>query len=247
MTYQKINYSNQIYEHTVILIDEFTMLSQQSYDTLILRFPKLEQVFLFGDDHQLLNICGSTIDLSSFQINELTINYRTTDPIFQANLVQLRNDKKYDFITARTDIESAIRSNSIILSATNAEIARINKIGLELNPNPFNGKWKIDTPIMFVKDIKKFDIVNNDIGRIVKLDDKIHIDTNGTIVQIDLDSEGIQAAYSYTYHRIQGQTISSNIVLNTCDMRKFDNDTRKRMIYVGITRAQELKQLSILK
>ena len=256
-THQKITASRKLnYDWVrIILLDEYTMVSQADFNRLKLRFINLQKIYLFGDSYQLRNITGRALDISDGTLIELTENYRVLDPVFQAQLLKFRIDHKYEFITNRLSIEEAIKSKSLILSATNEQITRINKIGLEMNPNPTIHGYANDCPIIFNKDIKRFDILRNDEGIIEAIDDgQLHIRVNGEIEIFEIEDakaivdgvRSIELSYSMTYHKCQGKTITSNVVINTKDMHKFKPDIRKRMIYVGVTRVRAVNQLAIL-
>lgn len=247
-TYQKILASNKLNldQFDTILIDEYTMMTRNEFNQLKIKFLNLKTVYLFGDPFQLPNIKEELIDTSKFKIIELKENHRVKDPKFRKNLDRLRVCGDYSFIKQKCSVKDAILNNKMILSATHSEIARINQIGLDLNPNPLIGIYKVDCPIVFKKDIKKNGIFNNDSGIIIKIEnDTLYILVNGTIETFNNDVD-IQIAYSSTYHVSQGRTITDDIVLNLNDMDKFKATIKQKMIYVGITRAQNQNQLYIL-
>lgn len=260
MTYQKILANQRINYDWVqtILIDEYTMITPTEYQALILKFPYLTHTYIFGDPAQLPNIHEQLIDLTAFKMIELKTNYRSPCPIFQKQLLKIRTNPSIEFINQKTTIENAIKDGSIILSATHSEIKRINEIGLELNPNDLIDGYKIGAPVVFKKDMIKFDIINNDEGVITDIKDRfLHILVNDKIIEIDIDRASliadknhnirfVEVAYSSTYHQCQGRTITSNVVLNTKNMLKFKRSIRLKMIYVGITRVPDFSQLSIL-
>jgi hypothetical protein len=234
--------------YETIIIDEFAMITQELFD----RIEDLanKTIILVGDFGQLKCVSGSPINISNFELITLKKNYRQKDQNFQNLLRKTRDTGDISWITQSISPLKAVMNKFIILSATHAEIDKINKIGDDLNPNPLQGGYKINTPIRFYQTRKDYNA--GDMGTITNIDEKnkevtINIDDDNKCVKIPCNSFTntktliIKKAYSITYHAVQGKTITQNIAINL--MRLFD----KNMKYVGVSRATEQGNIFILE
>lgn len=251
-TFQKFIYPHKrdykFDEYEILLIDEYTMMTPSDFNKVLQIAKNLKHCYLFGDTAQLLNIEHTTINLTNFKVIELTKNYRQLCPIFQKYQTSTRNTGNIDYIKQSINIEDAIKSNKFILSPTNKEIDRINKIGFELNTNELINKWKVDTPIVFIEERKNF--CNGESGIIKKIDNDFLYITKSDNTEIQLkhsQSNLIELYYSTTYHKFQGQTIKDkDLVINTKDFNKFSKSDKIRMLYVATSRVVKIKQLYTL-
>jgi hypothetical protein len=144
---------NQVKFNEILLIDEYSMVSNEDFEK-ILDKSKFTKIILFGDLCQLPVINGSQI--TKYPIKVLTKNYRAKDdPEFIEYLLNTRETGNIDYVKKRVDTKEAIINDMVILSTTNNEIKRINKIGLELNTNKQipNSELKINTPILEYKQL----------------------------------------------------------------------------------------------
>ena len=236
--------------HEHIIIDEYAMITQETID----RIHNIDKrsIILGGDMGQLKCINGSPIDTKDYNLIILEKNYRQKDKTFLDKLRKSRETGDISWITNTISHTEAVRRNFIILSATHAEIDRINKIGDTVNPAPEILGVKKDTPVRFYQTSKLYEA--GDIGRITKIDEsgkKLHIHLErGEDIVIPVNSlhgshskKNIIAkkAYSITYHAVQGKTISQNIALNL--VKLFD----KNMKYVGVSRATDEGNIYILE
>lgn len=227
-----------------VLIDEYTMLSQELLDKL----SEYKLLVLAGDDAQLISIKGTTIDIKDYNIITLTTVYRQTDPQFQKKIEYTRLTGDISWITKYIKPLQAIRQKFIILCSTHEQIDRINKIGLNDNPNEFIDGIKINSPIRFYKTTKNYDA--GEFGYIVNIENNImtiHMDRDGRDITCPIDifnneSRIIKYSYAITYHAVQGKTIYNPIALSVDKL--FDE---KRMKYVGVSRVKEEDQLYILE
>jgi hypothetical protein len=236
-----------IRKYETIIIDEFSMVSQE----LINKIEDLDKkiIILVGDFGQLKCVNGNPIDITDFTLVTLTKNYRQKDKNFQELLRKTRETGDISWINKKISPLKAVMNKFIILSATHAEIDKINKIGDDLNPNPLQEGFKIDTPIRFYQTRKDYNA--GDMGTIIDIDEKNKEITisikEDKCVKIPCSSFTnkktlmVKKAYSITYHAIQGRTITQNIALNL--LRLFD----KNMKYVGVSRATEEGNIYILE
>lgn len=233
--------------YDTIIIDEFSMINQEMLNT-IENFSE-KTIILVGDFGQLKCVNGTPIDTNGYNIVLLEKNYRQNDKKFIKLLRKTRETGDISWITQSVNKIEAVKKKFIILSATHEEIDKINIIGDELNPNPIQVGYKIDTPIRFYQTRKEYNA--GDMGIITNIDEKkkeltINIGDDKD-VKISVKSFNdkktllVKKAYSITYHAVQGKTITRNIALNLA--RLFD----KNMKYVGVSRATEYENIYILE
>ena len=250
-TFQKYihpsNINKGFEQYEILLIDEYTMTTQDEFNKILQICVNLKKCYLFGDNKQLLNINHSLINLKQFKVIELTTNYRQLCPILQNNLNNTRDTGDISFIQQYFDIKN-ITINDIILSPTNEEIDRINNECFELNNNPLLFNFKINTPISFETSTK--DYIKGESGIIIDICDKFyHIKKSNNIIikLLHKKSKSIKLYYSTTYYKFQGQNVKDkNIILNLKDINKFSKDDQIRMKYVATSRVIKLEQLFIL-
>jgi hypothetical protein len=233
--------------YDTIIIDEFSMINQEMIDN-IEQFSE-KTIILVGDFGQLKCVNGTPIDTTGYNIIILEKNYRQKDKNFVELLRKTRETGDISWITQSVSKIEAVKKKFIILSSTHKEIDEINNIGDELNPNPFQGGYKIDTPIRFYQSRKDYNA--GDMGTITNINEEkkeltinIGDDKNVKIsVKSFTDKKTllVKKAYSITYHAVQGQTLSQNIAINL--VRLFD----KNMKYVGVSRATDQDNIFILE
>jgi ribosomal protein L21E len=250
MTYQKYIQPTVKLTTELLLIDECTMLPKHLLNEIVKKCKC--KVILFGDKKQLPVIDGENIDYNSLEVKYLTHIYRQNDIKFIEKLLYTFETGKVDYIKSKLSVKECINNNIIILSGTNDEIERINKIGYKLlNTKKINDTLKVNMPII-VDNLKlqHKNLYTGDKGFIKSYDEK----NKTTIINIlDEDIEltekqlyNIKPSYSITYHRIQGQTINNNICLNLKDIHYF-KEYQNNMLYVGVSRVHKLEQLHLLK
>lgn len=250
MTYQKYLENSQINKNIeLLLIDECTMINKFSLNEIINKCKC--KVILFGDNKQLPVINGENIDYDSLEVKYLTHIYRQNDKEFIEKLLYTYETGKIDYIKSKLSVKECINNNITILSATNDEIERINKIGFKLlKTKKINDTLKVDMPIIVDNlNLQKKGLFTGDKGYIKSYDEK----NKTTIINI-LDEDykltekqliNIIPAFSITYHRIQGQTINSTICLNTNGIHYF-KEYKNNMLYVGASRVRKLEHLTTL-
>lgn len=249
MTYQKYLQPNTNLNIELLLIDECTMLPKHLLNEIVKKCKC--KVILFGDKKQLPVIDGENIDYDSLEVKYLTHIYRQNDKEFIEKLLYTFETGKVDYIKSKLSVKDCINDNIIILSATNDEIERINKIGYKLlKTKKINDTLKVSMPIIVDNlNLQNKGLFTGDKGFIKSYDEK-----NKTVIINILDEDiklnekqlyNIKPAYSITYHRIQGQTINDNICLNLRDIHYF-KEYVNNMLYVGVSRVRKLEQLSIL-
>lgn len=141
----------------------------------------------------------------------------------------------------------AVQGNYVILCSTHEQNDRINKIGINDNPNKFICGVKIVSPIRFYKTTKNYNA--GEFGTIIKVKNDImtiKMDSNNREVECPVnlfnkESWIIKLSHAITYHAVQGRTIDGPIALS--ELNLFDG---KRMKYVGVNRARNVEQLHIL-
>jgi hypothetical protein len=257
ITYQKylevikdINNKNKQWYRNVknLFIDEVFLMSNEQLKKIEYILNKDSNIFLFGDKYQLGPINGKLVDTSEYELDiSLNTNYRQQCPIFQGHLSKLRIHpciENIKFITQKILIKDATQQNIKILTSTNRRRDYINYIGFINNPYQEINGWKINTPVIFNKAYDKLNIVNNEFGKV--------IDINNNIIYIELmedkriipfhiedtTNENIKFSYAITYHKVMGDTIDEyNTGIDT--YRIFE----KSMLYVGASRPKKLNQL----
>ena len=234
------------YVYPVVMIDEYCLINQEQLDRLIAT-GSVRVIILGGDVEQLKPYKGELIDTTNYTKHELTINYRTTDPEFQAKLNQARANGLFAFKN-QTTVEEALRRKMLIVSSTHKAIDKINTIGQSLNPNNAIDGFKVGDPVRFYK--KHEDMTCGTVGRVVDIrDGMLYIEhsmptVNGAVEAV-INSIPIKTfvydknklAYAITYHTVQGKTIEGYLALDTWHM--FD----KAMKYVGVSRVRSEDQL----
>jgi hypothetical protein len=245
MTYQKFIHENFLESHkyTYIFLDEESMVNQNDFDKIIKNATNYHKIIIVGDRGQLKPIKGIQINKSDFTQIELTTNHRQESEEFNKKLDIIRDcnrniakNKLCELFPQRMTTDEALERNIPILTSTNDEIDRIN-----LQGSNYSSEIKINSPIMFTKKMK--DIYKNQMGIITDIDDKYYY------IDIDEDEEykllkkyigNIKLAYAITYHKIQGQTLNTPIVINTNFLFE------KEMIYVGLSRVVNENLIYIL-
>ena len=233
----------KLHKDETVFIDEYTMVSQE-----LLNQIQTKKVVLAGDDAQLKSVKGTPIDIRAFNIVELTKIYRQKCPQFQKQLEHTRQTGDISWITKTVSPLKAVQDRFVILCSTHEQIDKINKIGLNSNPNNYIGGLKIDSPIRFYKTTKDYNA--GEFGNIIKIENgnmTIKMDRDSREVECPVslfnkESRIIKLSHAITYHAVQGRTIDGHIALS--ELNLFDG---KRMKYVGVSRATTAEQLHILE
>lgn len=246
MTYHTFISNNFKSSHlyTYIFLDEESMADQYNFNLILSKAINYHKIIIVGDRGQLKPIIntkqkvlkegeGQQINKTGFTQIELTKNYRQESEEFNKKLDIIREcneeDAKkylYKLFPQRMTASEAIERNIPILTSTNNEIDRIN-----LQGSKYSSEITINSPIMFNKKMK--DIYKNQMGTIIDIDDKyyyIDIDEDEPYKLLKKYVGNIKLAYAVTYHKIQGQTLTTPIVINTNFLFE------KEMIYVGVSR-----------
>ena len=241
--------AQQINSYDILLIDEYSMIDED----MLHRIPNYDKkiIILAGDTAQLKPVNGARINTQDFNCVELTKNYRQKDKKFLQNLQKTRNNGDISWIQIIEEDE-IFDEDSIVISSTNLDVDKFNKLGITKNPNEEVNGLKIYTPIKFLKTIKKENICAGDLGAIIEISPNdtvtVELDFNKDEVFIkgetirDEKNEIIKYAYSQTIHSVQGKTIrDKKIIINP--NRLFDG----AMAYVAASRAVNSDQLFRLR
>lgn len=240
----------------ILLIDEYSMVSQEELNKLIEMYNPIK-VIIFGDLIQLPSIYGTPI--TKYNIEYLTINHRAKDdPILQKCLTYTRTAKD-GYITylknRKIKMEDAVIQDSMILSTTNSDVDKINKLGLSLNTNKQipDSELKINTPIIITTNSleKETNLVNNDYGFISNFNEnEIILNINDELINVNIKHlKHIKPAYSLTYHKVQGLTVTKKVILNLNKITVLNRDGKdivRNLLYVGVSRVKRYEQLYIL-
>lgn len=249
------NDHKHLYRTELIIIDEISMVSQETYN--LIKNKSKCKVISFGDFNQLQPVQGNPINYKNYQYTILTHIYRQEDKIFQQYTLETLKTGSVKYIKNKFSIEECIKNNTLILSARNDQIDNINKIGYQLNQSQIiNETFKVNSPIIIVKNDMKHSkplcgasgngLVNGDYGHILSYDGTniiINIADDNYSLTIDELNKYVKPAYSITYHKVQGQTFDKPICLN---IKKLNQQQKNNMLYVGVSRVRKLEQLSIL-
>lgn len=239
-TFQSTYKYKSMKKYNIIFIDEVTMISEKDFDTFLLKLDESTKVIIVGDHNQLsLEIKGHRqIDYSKYRTIMLTKNYRQLDYSFQDKIEKVKEDGKINWVKSISMNEAVTKPNSIILSAVNSDIEKINKLGYKLNIQPEKNNMKLNTPIRFTENTTLYS--KNDMGIVTSLNDTTFtVLSKNSYIDIAYDSKNFMFAYSITFHCVQGQTIKNkNIIIN--QNRLFDF---KKMLYVAVSRAVNENQL----
>lgn len=240
-TFQSTQKKPTLPNYSHVFIDEYTMISQKDFNALRAKLDENTKIILVGDKNQLSLDFGDPIKITDdIEVITLTKNYRQLDNYFQQMIDLTLKKGSIDWIKQTiTENDAVQQPNTIILSATNNEVERLNIIGHKLNKNEQYKNCKINTPIKFITTTKSH--CNNELGICVELHEDYFIckKDNGDLIKVKYDYESWIYGYSITYHCMQGLTIKDkNIILNTNNL--FD---KKRMLYVGVSRASDINQL----
>jgi len=253
-TENKMTFQNFIIQYIknieLILIDEASMLNNNDFN--IIKNKCNCKIILFGDQKQLPVIKGIPINTENINIIELTKIYRQTDSEFVDKLLYTYNTGKIDYIKSTKSVKHCITNNLLILSPSNNEINRINKLGYKYyDTEIINEEFKVNMPIIVDNlYLKHLNIYTGDRGKIINynnIEKIVQIQILDNVYNLTLNQlKNIKPAFSITYHRIQGQTINDNICINLRDIEYF-NECKNNMLYVGVSRVRQLNQLNILK
>lgn len=240
------NNHKHLYRTELIIIDEISMVSQETYD--LIKNKSKCKVISFGDFNQLQPVQGKPINYKQYQYTVLTNIYRQEDKIFQQYTLETLKTGSVKYIKNKLSIEECIKNNTLILSARNNQIDNINKIGYQLNQSQIiNETFKVNSPIIIIKnDMKHNGLVNGDYGYIKSYDGTniiINIADDNYTLSIDELNKNVKPAYSITYHKVQGQTFDKSICLN---IKKLNQQQKNNMLYVGVSRVRKLEQLFLL-
>lgn len=258
ITYQKfltVSDTHNIYlrQYENIFIDEYTMISNEDFIKIKEIAINMKNMFLFGSITQLENFTGSKIDLNGFEIKILTKIWRQDSIEFQNLLNKTELTGSISYIKQQYTLDDFKNNPKLILSSTNKDIDRINHLGFENNTNENIDGFKVNSPIMFNLKIKALGIVNSEMGMIKNIKNgMLYITMNdGNNIEYSIEDankivknknkKAITLCYSISYHKIQGQTLTCDIVINK---NRLFNKTR--MLYVAVSRVKKLEQLYVL-
>ena len=255
-----------------LIIDEASMLSSESLDWLKTRYPKYTFI-LVGDWNQLPPVEGTPIreDQIDREIH-LTGQHRQNNVDYYMFLQRfLKGDLSEDCfkkIKGRTITrEEALKSDDLILCWHNSYYnfeterkimnGRLDNISerdqIKMTSKTTPGKNVIGYTRSFRKNPPKLinqAWKNNEIFTIVgRLDNEIHL--KNSRIGFFLDYETFNAyfddASSLTIHKIQGQTIENNIIIDLDSIYKNTNlEEVGKLLYVALTRVRNWNQVRFI-
>lgn len=240
------NDHKHLYRTELIIIDEISMVSQETYN--LIKNKSKCKVISFGDFNQLQPVQGNPINYKNYQYKIFTDVKRQEDKKFVEQLSSTLNTGNVEYIKNKLSIEECIKNNTLILSAKNNQIDNINKIGYQLNQSQIiNETFKVNSPIIITEnDMKSKGLVNGDYGYIVSYNNNniiVNIANDNYTLTINELNKFVKPAYSITYHKVQGQTFNKAICLNIKLLNKLQ---KNKMLYVGVSRVRKLEQLHLL-
>jgi hypothetical protein len=237
-----------------LIIDEASMLSKENLDWLRVHYPFMN-IVLVGDFYQLPPIEGHQINERDVDlVFELDCQYRA-DVNFYNFLERIKNNKlsesDIEFINSRKiDEETAINQCLPQLTYTNSsKNSYIGAIGkkLRLNANLIGLLFHVDDNEKITYAPKNRWWHNNEIVKIIEKHKSFItvMRQNGNKEIINYENLDFWAsADSLTCHKVQGQTINDNFVINLDSIGLcFDIEERTKLLYVALSRAKTLNQL----
>jgi len=255
-----------------LIIDEASMLSSESLDWLKTRYPKYTFI-LVGDWNQLPPVEGTPIreDQVDREIH-LTGQHRQNDVDYYMFLQRFLkgNLSEDDFkkIKGRTITrDEALKSDDLILcwhnsyynfeterKVTNGRLDNIyERDQIKMTSKSTPGKNVIGYTRSFLKGAPKLKNPawkNNEVFTIVeRLDNEIHLKNNriGFYLDYNAFNHYFDDASSLTIHKIQGQTIDRDIIIDLDSIYKNTNlEEVGKLLYVALTRVRSWNQVRFI-
>lgn len=233
---------------SVIILDEVSMMMNQSKELLFQKFPYHKLIFCGDIGYQLPSFNGDPIEIKGFGvIKEHTMNYRIKCKQLKQLCDMLRTlikkgthknviDKPFyvKFMNEKVE-EYFLKRNRIIDTDELQELYSINdyilvgtkKVGYEYT-NMFKGKFKDNNGNLK----EKYYYTHNTTEY-----------NNGDIVITSNPTGKPEIKHHFTTHSIQGETIRPPLKIFIDSSKMFDS----RMFYTAISRAVKIDQLYIVK
>lgn len=257
---QKFENNPQYIYKDIIIVDEVSMVTNKQLE--LLKFYSSSLIILSGDhENQLLSIEGDDINFDSIPTIKLTECKRCEDPAFNKKTLQVRKVADlYNLSIPKTFDVDYKNINQTIICATKKEVTQYNKSFLEQHNDVYiTEEIKANMPVMVINNNlrkKSNGMLYNGItgyftGESYYKGSKKYFrivleDGNKGDLSIRKIKQSVQLALAITYHKCQGQTINHNVILATEGLKYFCPDTRRRMLYVGMTRVKKESQLSFI-
>ncbi len=222
-----------------LLIDEYSMITEEMIQQLKTNLRKGTKIFLFGDMKQLKNNHGQPIDDTTFHHHQLTKNYRQKSPEFQEKINECLLNGEYKFTKKqKISLRYALQNKIMILSSNHEYIDYVNDMAIE--------KMKLteNVPVRIYKTANGFRASEIDyIINYNEIEQDYMFKSGRTMNREIFHNLGNKFAFAVTYHTIQGKTIYNPDKLCISTRNLFDDS----MLYVGVSRVQEESQLYVIE
>ena len=213
-----------IRKYSVFIVDEVSMMSEESRVELIKRYPQHKIIFCGDVDYQLTALSGSSFDVNcGIPVFHHTKNYRCSDPELAEQLLFLRKllKNKVPLMNCEKLIKKMgfdiVDSDSIDYSVEDMILASTHK-----TKDEYTNRYK---------HLEKYSVLENTKNY-----------SNGDIV-IGSKPRGVKSElrHAFTVHSIQGETAKHKLFI---DINKFRS---LNMLYTAMSRARTLDQIVFVK
>jgi hypothetical protein len=204
--------------YNTLIIDEVSMLSRESIETIIENFSDCKLIFMGDIGYQVAPIKGEEIkDFKNYYVEKYITDYRCKCETLAKVKQILRDNINQDFNIQLNKIINYCNTSNDIINYTKDDIILVSKHDL-------NKQWNIK-----FKQIEKYKVIENNtlynVGQII-------YDSNAKCKK--------EFRHGYTVHSVQGRTFEYNIYIDCRNM--FD----KRLLYTAISRAHTIKQITLI-
>jgi hypothetical protein len=258
-------------KYNTVIIDEASMLSKAKLNWLQKSYPTYTFI-LVGDWNQLPPVNEEPISENQIDMEiQLTGQYRQNDINYYSFIQRYLDNKLTDFdrqqIKSRTITrEEAIASNDMILCfhnsyydnegmrTSNGRLDYIEKRMEHTMTSKHTPNTKLISKVYYESDTgkrifpKRKDWLNNEIFT-VKERHKNYIILKNERTEFPVTYEELKffdRADALTIHKIQGQTIEENIIVDLDSIWKADKNIIPRLIYVALSRVRKWEQIRFI-
>lgn len=204
--------------YNTLIIDEVSMLSRESIETIIKNFSDCKLIFMGDVGYQVAPIKGEEIrDFKNYYVKRYITDYRCKCEILGKVKQILRDNINEHFNIQLNKIIKYCNTSKNIINYIKEDIILISK-------HELNKLWNIK-----FKDIHKYKVIENNtlynVGQIV-------YDINAKCSK--------EFRHGFTVHSVQGRTFKNKIYIDCRSM--FD----KRLLYTAISRAETIEQIILI-